>query len=61
MNSQWRKKFDFLVDAIDKIETTFELLQVQRLIDDFVATYNPKEIYKIFLDVKIKNCEKRLI
>ena len=60
MNELCRNKFEYLKDAIDYIDRTFDFIQVQTLIENFVDTCDPPEIYKIFLEVKLKNCEKRL-
>jgi tRNA A37 threonylcarbamoyladenosine dehydratase len=60
MNELCRNKFEYLKDAIDSIDRTFDFIQVQTLIENFVATCNPPEIYRVFLECKLWNLEKRL-
>ncbi len=58
MNELCRKKFDFINDSIDQIETTMDYVGVLKMIEDFTNTCDTPEIYKIFLECKIWNLEK---
>ena len=61
MNELCRNKFEYVKDAIDSIDRTFDFIQVQTLIENFVDTCDPPEIYKIFLEVKLKKLREEIV
>lgn len=60
MTEMCRKRFDALVEYLDQIHSKQALEQASVLIYRFIDKCDVEKIYKVFLEFKLWNLEKRI-